>query len=78
MEQPTWLEADAVIISDFIAQRLPENLKQRVAQHQQHSKQRFHAVSMSVHGKPAILQIFDHIWKFDTRLRTRLLRRIKR
>ncbi len=78
MEQPAWLEADAVIISDFIAQRLPEKLIQRVTQHQQHSKQRFHAVSMSVHGKPGILQIFDHIWKFDTRLRTRLLRRIKR
>ncbi len=78
MALPAWQDADAVIISDFIAQHLPEQLVQRVAHHQQHDKQRFHAVSMSAHGKPAILKIFDHIWKFDTRLRTRLLRRIKR
>ena len=78
MENPAWKDADAVIISDFIAQHLPEVLIKRVTHHQQHSQQRFHAVCMSAHGKPGILQIFDHIWKFDTRLRTRLLRYLKR
>ncbi|MEA4373416.1 MAG: hypothetical protein ACLUQ2_08525, partial [Klebsiella pneumoniae] len=39
---------------------------------------RFHAVAMSVHGKPGIMRIFDHIWRFDTGLRSRLLRRWRR
>ncbi len=33
---------------------------------------------MSVHGKPGIMRIFDHIWRFDTGLRSRLLRRWRR
>ena len=27
------------------------------------------------HGKPGIMRIFDHIWRFDTGMRSRLLRR---
>ncbi|HGZ2097963.1 TPA: hypothetical protein ACN1DY_004197, partial [Escherichia coli] len=45
---------------------------QRVHQH------RFHAVAMSAHGKPGIMRIFDHIWRFDTGMRSRLLRRWRR
>ncbi|WP_213077878.1 hypothetical protein, partial [Escherichia coli] len=38
----------------------------------------FHAVAMSAHGKPGIMRIFDHIWRFDTGMRSRLLRRWRR
>jgi len=35
-----------------------------------------HAVAMSDHGKPGILTIFDHIWRFNTGLKSRLQRRL--
>lgn len=73
-----WNDADAVLISDFIAQRLPEELIKRIRQHQQTQLQRFHAVALSDHGKPSIMRIFDHIWRFDTGLKSRLLRRWQR
>ena len=78
LETEAWRDADAVIISDFIAQRLPGELIQRLEKIRQQRQQRFHAVTLSPHGKPGILRLFDHIWKFDTRLRMRLLRRLKR
>ncbi|MCT6593023.1 ATPase RavA stimulator ViaA [Pantoea dispersa] len=78
MEGSQWQEADAVIVSDFIAQRLPDDIVSTIKQRQRHHQQRFHAVAMSAHGKPGILRIFDHIWRFDTGLKSRLLRRWKR
>ena len=75
---PVWNDADAVIISDFIAQRLPEDLVKRIKQHQLKQQQRFHAVALSDHGKPGIMRIFNHIWRFDTGLKSRLLRRWQR
>jgi uncharacterized protein with von Willebrand factor type A (vWA) domain len=33
---------------------------------------------MSAYGKPGIMRIFDHIWRFDTGLKSRLLRRWSR
>lgn len=75
---PQWHEADAVIISDFIAQRLPEELVKTVKKRQLIQQQRFHAVALSDHGKPGIMRIFDHIWRFDTSLKSRLLRRWQR
>lgn len=78
MEESGWVDADAVIISDFIAQRLPDEVIQKVKRQQQVQQQRFHAVAMSDHGKPGIMRIFDHIWRFDTGLKSRLLRRWRR
>ncbi|ORM63443.1 ATPase RavA stimulator ViaA [Pantoea rodasii] len=78
MEGSVWQEADAVIVSDFIAQRLPDEIINTIKQRQRHQQQRFHAVAMSTHGKPGILRIFDHIWRFDTGLKSRLLRRWQR
>lgn len=78
MSGPLWQDADAVILSDFIAQRLPDPIIARVRDHQSRQLQRFHAVAMSDHGKPGIMRIFDHIWRFDTGLKSRLLRRWKR
>ena len=78
LQDKAWQDADAVIISDFIAQRLPDALVNRLRQQQQQQQQRFHAVALSAHGKPAILRIFDHIWRLDTSMKQRLLRRWKR
>ncbi len=78
MEDREWHEADAVIISDFIAQRLPDELVRKIKIQQQVHQHRFHAVAMSAYGKPGIMRIFDHIWRFDTRLKSRFMRRWKR
>src|SRR5471030_467975 len=75
LDLPDWRDADAVVISDFIAQRLPEELITRIKQKQRKQQQRFHAVALSSLGKPSILKIFDHIWYFDTGLKNRILRR---
>ncbi len=78
MQGGEWYDADAVVISDFIAQRLPDDVVSKVKELQNVHQQRFHAVAMSAHGKPGIMRIFDHIWRFDTGMRSRLLRRWKR
>lgn len=77
LQEPAWQDADTVVISDFIAQRLPDDVVNKVRELQVHQHS-FHAVAMSKHGKPGIMRIFDHIWRFDTGLRNRLLRRWKR
>jgi uncharacterized protein with von Willebrand factor type A (vWA) domain len=51
MAESGWFDADAVIISDFIAQRLPEEVIKKVKQQQQNHQQRFHAVAMSSYGQ---------------------------
>jgi len=78
MEGSLWQDADAVVVSDFIAQRLPDEIVSVGKQRQVQQQQRFHAVAMSAHGKPGILRIFDHIWRFDTGMKSRLLRRWRR
>ncbi|PHM74002.1 ATPase RavA stimulator ViaA [Xenorhabdus kozodoii] len=75
MTENIWEDADAVVISDFIAQRLPGSLIHQIKNLQQHQQHRFHAVSLSHYGKPGIMQIFDHIWRFDTGITSRLRRR---
>jgi uncharacterized protein with von Willebrand factor type A (vWA) domain len=78
MQGSEWFDADAVVISDFIAQRLPDEVVNKVKGLQKAHQHRFHAVAMSGHGKPGIMRIFDHIWRFDTGMRSRLLRRWRR
>ena len=78
MQGGEWYDADAVVISDFIAQRLPDDVIGKVKELQAVHQHRFHAVAMSAHGKPGIMRIFDHIWRFDTGMRSRLLRRWRR
>ncbi|MEI7238974.1 MULTISPECIES: ATPase RavA stimulator ViaA [Pectobacterium] len=75
MDEALWHDADAVVISDFIAQRLPDEVVNKVKSRQKQLQHRFHAVAMSDHGKPGIMRIFDHIWRFDTGLKSRLMRR---
>ncbi|BDH47766.1 protein ViaA [Salmonella enterica subsp. enterica serovar Choleraesuis] len=77
MQSGEWHDADAVVISDFIAQRLPEDLRDQIARLKRTQQHSFHAIAMSAHGKPGILKIFDHVWRFDTGMRSRLIRRLR-
>lgn len=76
IQQQDWQNADVVVISDFIAQRLPVDLSQQIQRLQ--PQHRFHAIATSAHGKAGIMQIFDYIWHFDTSLRARILRHWQR
>lgn len=76
MQQRDFREADAIVLSDFIAQRLPTPLLAQVQDLKQQGN-RFHAICLSRHGKPALMKIFDEVWMFDTGLRGRLLRKLR-
>lgn len=72
MASAKWKDADTVILSDFIAQRLPQPLIDTIQQLKQ-TNHRFHALTLSAQGKPATMPIFDYIWPFDTSLKSRIL-----
>ncbi|MGL4207346.1 MAG: ATPase RavA stimulator ViaA [Aeromonadaceae bacterium] len=76
MQQASYENADAIVLSDFIAQRLPAELIEQVERIKQQGN-RFNAVCLSRHGKPALMKIFDGVWQFDTGLSGRLLRRLR-
>ena len=76
MQQARFSNADAVVLSDFIAQRLSVETEQQ-AQQIKRNGNRFNAVSLSRHGKPALMKIFDNVWKFDTSLSGRVLRKVR-
>ncbi len=76
LNTPDWQDADTVIISDFIAQRLPDEVILAIGKRKLHAH-RFHALAMSGYGKPGIMRIFDYVWRFDTGLKGRLMRRLK-
>ncbi|MGL5304554.1 MAG: ATPase RavA stimulator ViaA [Aeromonas sp.] len=74
LNDPAFANADVLVISDFIAQRLPHALLDQMNRHRQ-QQTRFHGVAMSRHAKPALLRVFDNSWLLDCGLRGRLLRR---
>lgn len=76
MQQAQFRNADAVVLSDFIAQRLSPETEQQAYRIKQNGN-RFNAVSLSRHGKPALMKIFDNVWKFDTSLSGRMLRKVR-
>ncbi|MDP1270765.1 hypothetical protein Q6267_27470, partial [Klebsiella pneumoniae] len=47
LQNPQWVDADAVVISDFIALRLPDEVIAQVGELQRKHQLRFHAVAMS-------------------------------
>jgi len=76
MQQERFSNADAVVLSDFIAQRLSIDTEQQALQIKRNGN-RFNAVSLSRHGKPSLMKIFDHDWRFDTSLNGRMLRKVR-
>ena len=75
MQADEYANADAIVLSDFIAQRLPVEMLEQVRDIKEKGN-RFNAVALSRHGKPALMKIFDAVWRFDTGLQGRLLRRL--
>jgi uncharacterized protein with von Willebrand factor type A (vWA) domain len=76
MHETRFENADAVILSDFIAQRLSDEVQAAILQSKLKGN-RFNAVCLSRHGKPALMRIFDQMWQFDTTLTGRVLRKIR-
>jgi uncharacterized protein with von Willebrand factor type A (vWA) domain len=76
MQEKEYANADAIVLSDFIAQRLPVEMLEQVRDLKEKGN-RFNAVSLSRHGKPVLMKIFDAVWRFDTGLQGRLLRRLR-
>ena len=76
MQEQGYQNADAIVLSDFIAQRLPVEMLERVRDIKEQGN-RFNAICLSRHGKPALMKIFDAVWRFDTGLSGRLLRRLR-
>src|SRR5574344_1063576 len=75
MESDNYQNADAVIISDFIAQRLKAETISKI-KHIKTRGNKFNAIKLSKYGKTALMNIFDAQWTFDTGLTGRLLRKL--
>jgi uncharacterized protein with von Willebrand factor type A (vWA) domain len=65
MKHGEYKNADLLVISDFIAQKLPSVLAFEVHQLKK-QKNRFHAITLSSQGNPELMGIFDHIWKYSS------------
>ncbi|EIO3984445.1 ATPase RavA stimulator ViaA [Vibrio vulnificus] len=66
--------ADLVVLSDFIAPRQSEEMLAKVEALKE-QKNRFHAVSLSKYGNPALMSMFDHCWAYHPGLVGRLLKK---
>ena len=68
MNSEEYINADLVVISDFISPPQSDAMIDKIISIKE-NKNRFHAVCLSKHGNPQLLQIFDHNWEFiPTRL----------
>ena len=65
MQQGEYKNADLLVISDFIAQKLPTVLAKQVHELKK-KKNRFHAITLSSQGNPQLMGVFDHIWKYSS------------
>ena len=71
MSSAQFKNADTLVISDFIAQKLPSHIadKIRTIKIQQN---RYHAISLSPQGNPELMNVFDHVWRYSAGLTGRL------
>ncbi|CAM3088730.1 ATPase RavA stimulator ViaA [Vibrio rarus] len=69
-----FLNADMVVLSDFIAPKQSQDMVDKVedlkARHN-----RFHAVSLSKYGNPSLLDIFSHHWSYHPGLMGRFVKK---
>ncbi|WP_211236265.1 ATPase RavA stimulator ViaA [Aliagarivorans marinus] len=73
-QQQRYLNADLLVLSDFIAPAPPESLLGDVTQIKQ-SENRFHAVNLSRYGNPSLMTIFDEVWDYHNHLTKNLVKR---
>ncbi|MGR2943886.1 ATPase RavA stimulator ViaA [Vibrio vulnificus] len=74
MSGDKYRNADLVVLSDFIAPRQSEEMLSKVEALKE-QKNRFHAVSLSKYGNPALMSMFDHCWAYHPGLVGRLLKK---
>ncbi|HAS6346803.1 TPA: ATPase RavA stimulator ViaA [Vibrio vulnificus] len=74
MSGDKYRNADLVVLSDFIAPRQSEEILAKVEALKE-QKNRFHAVSLSKYGNPALMSMFDHCWAYHPGLVGRLLKK---
>ncbi|EMN6208535.1 ATPase RavA stimulator ViaA [Vibrio vulnificus] len=74
MSGDKYRNADLVVLSDFIAPRQSEEMLAEVEALKE-QKNRFHAVSLSKYGNPALMSMFDHCWAYHPGLVGRLLKK---
>ncbi|EIN9357099.1 ATPase RavA stimulator ViaA [Vibrio vulnificus] len=74
MSGDKYRNADLVVLSDFIAPRQSEEMLAKVEALKE-QKNRFHAVSLSKYGNPALMSMFDHCWAYHPGLVGRLLKK---
>ncbi|HAT8490122.1 TPA: ATPase RavA stimulator ViaA [Vibrio vulnificus] len=74
MSGDKYRNADLVVLSDFIAPRQSEEMLTKVEALKE-QKNRFHAVSLSKYGNPALMSMFDHCWAYHPGLVGRLLKK---
>ncbi|HFQ5001039.1 TPA: ATPase RavA stimulator ViaA [Vibrio vulnificus] len=74
MSGDKYRNADLVVLSDFIAPRQSEEMLAKVEALKE-QKNRFHAVSLSKYGSPALMSMFDHCWAYHPGLVGRLLKK---
>ena len=58
-----YINADLIVISDFIAPAQSETLLNKISALKK-SKNRFHALNLSRYGNPELLATFDHYWQY--------------
>lgn len=71
MNSAQYKNADTLVISDFIAQKLPTHVADKVRAIKT-KKNRYHAISLSSQGNPELMKIFDHVWRYSAGLTGRL------
>jgi uncharacterized protein with von Willebrand factor type A (vWA) domain len=74
MSQGKYQNADLVVLSDFIAPKQPEAIQQMVTSLQE-KQNRFHAVCLSKHGNPQLMDMFDHCWEYHPGMWGRLMKK---
>ncbi|MFT7683549.1 MAG: hypothetical protein ACI935_003045 [Moritella dasanensis] len=71
MNSAQYKNADTLVISDFIAQKLPTHVADKVRAIKA-KQNRYHAISLSSQGNPELMKIFDHVWRYSAGLTGRL------
>ncbi|NQZ49036.1 MAG: hypothetical protein HRT95_02275 [Moritella sp.] len=71
MSSAQYKNADTIVISDFIAQKLPTYVADKVRAIKA-QKNRYHAISLSSQGNPELMKIFDHVWRYSAGITGRL------
>ncbi|HIP76395.1 MAG TPA: VWA domain-containing protein, partial [Psychromonas hadalis] len=63
MNSEKYSNADLIVISDFISPLQAQSMLDKITDIKG-NQNRFHAVSLSKHGNPELLAIFDYYWEF--------------